>query len=203
LEDKGIKVGFVEADNDFDACTFNAENDGKIVVIITGYNMPGDRQRFSLARELGHLMLEPSGDLDPEKAAYRFAGAFLVPEAIAQFELRDKRQTLGDYELHMLKDKYGLSMQAWICRAKDLGILPEERATAIFRKFKSMGWHLNEPGESLPSERPMRFDRLVMGALAEGIISEKRATELLGKPLQQFFSEAAEEHGGWLAAVCN
>ena len=96
LEDKGIKVGFVEADNDFDACTFNAENDGKIVVIITGENMPGDRQRFSLARELGHLMLEPSGDLDPEKTAYRFAGAFLVPEAIAQFELRDKRQTLGD-----------------------------------------------------------------------------------------------------------
>ena len=203
LEDKGIKVGFVEADNDFDACTFNAENDGKIVVIITGYNMPGDRQRFSLARELGHLMLEPSGDLDPEKAAYRFAGAFLVPEAIAQFELRDKRQTLGDYELHMLKDKYGLSMQAWIYRAKDLGILPEERATAIFKKFRSMGWNLNEPGEPLPSERPSRFDRLVMGALAEGIISEKRATELLGKPLQQFFSEAAEEHGGWLAAVCN
>jgi hypothetical protein len=103
----------------------------------------------------------------------------------------------------MLKDKYGLSMHAWISRAKDLGILPEERATAIFKKFKSMGWHLNEPGEPLPSERPMRFDRLVMGALAEGIISEKRATELLGKPLQQFFSEAAEEHWGRLAVVCN
>lgn len=127
-------------------------------------------------------------------------GRFLVPEAIAQFELRDKRRTLGDYELHMLKDKYGLSMQAWIYRARDLGILPEKRATAIFKKFRSMGWHLNEPGESLPSERPMRFDRLVMGALAEGIISERRASELLGKPLQQFLSEVAEEHGGWLEA---
>lgn len=76
LEDKGIKVGVIETDNDLDACTFNAENDGKIVVIITANNMPGDRQRLSLARELGHLMLEPSGDLDPETAAYRFAGAF-------------------------------------------------------------------------------------------------------------------------------
>ena len=74
--------------------------------------MPGDRQRLSLARELGHLILQPLGNLDPVKAAYRFAGAFLGPEAIAQFELRDKRRTLGDYELHMLKDKYGLSMQA-------------------------------------------------------------------------------------------
>lgn len=187
LEDKGIKVGVIEGDNDLDACTFDAENDGKIVVIITGNNMPGDRQRLSLACELGYLMLEPSAELDPEKAAYRFAGAFLVPEAVAQFELRDKRQTLGDYELHMLKDKYGLNMQAWVRRAKDLGILPEKRATALLKKFRSMGWDLNEPGESLPSERPMRFDRLVMGALAEGIISEKRATELLGKPLQQFF----------------
>ncbi len=203
LEDKGIKVGVVEAENDFDACTFDAENDGRIVVIIARNNMPGDRQRLSLAHELGHLMLEPSRDLNPEKAAYRFAGAFLVPEATANFELRDKRRTPSDYELHLLKDKYGLSMQAWIYRAKDLGILPEERATALFKKFRSMRWHLNEPGEPYPPERPMRFERLVMGALAEGTISERRASELLGKPLPQFLSEAAKEHGCWPAAVCN
>ena len=35
LEDKGIKVGIIEEDNDYDTCTFNAKNDGKIVVIIT------------------------------------------------------------------------------------------------------------------------------------------------------------------------
>lgn len=203
LEDKGIKVGVVDADNDFDACTFDAEGDGRLVIIITRSNMPGDRQRFCLAHELGHLMLEPQNNLDSEKAAHRFAGAFLVPEDVAQFELQTARRNLSDYELHMLKDKYGLSMQAWIYRAKDLGIIPEERAAVLFKKFRAKGWHLKEPGEPYPPERPMRFERLVVGALAEGIISEKRASELLGKPLEQFFSEAAQEHGGWRAAVCD
>jgi Zn-dependent peptidase ImmA (M78 family) len=203
LEDKGIKVGIIDADNNFDACTFDAEGDGSLVIIVTRSNMPGDRQRFCLAHELGHLMLKPQNNLDSEKAAHRFAGAFLVPEEIAQFELRDKRRNLSDYELHMLKDKYGLSMQAWIYRAKDLGIIPEERAAALFKKFRAKGWHLKEPGEPYPPERPMRFERLVVGALAEGIISEKRASELLGKPLEQFLSETAQEHGGWRAAVCD
>jgi len=203
LEDKGIKVGVVDADNNFDACTFDAEGDGRLVIIVTRSDMPGDRQRFCLAHELGHLMLEPQNDLDSEKAAHRFAGAFLVPEEAAQFELRTGRRNLSDYELHMLKDKYGLSMQAWIYRAKDLGVLPEERATALFKKFRANGWHLKEPGEPYPPERPMRFERLVVGAISEGIISEKRASELLGKPLEQFLSETAQEHGGWRAAVCD
>jgi Zn-dependent peptidase ImmA (M78 family)/DNA-binding XRE family transcriptional regulator len=203
LEDKGIKVGVIDADNNFDACTFDAEDDGRLVIIVTRSNMPGDRQRFCLAHELGHLMLEPQNNLDSEKAAHRFAGAFLVPEDVAQFELRTARRNLSDYELHMLKDKYGLSMQAWIYRAKDLGIIPEERAAALFKKFRAKGWHLKEPGEPYPPERPVRFERLVVGAIAEGIISEKRASELLGKPLEQFLSETAQEHGGWRAAVCD
>jgi predicted HTH domain antitoxin len=62
---------------------------------------------------------------------------------------------------------------------------------------------MKEPGEPYFPERPIRFTRLVMGALAEGIISENRASELLGKPLQLFLSEVKEEHGGLLAAVCN
>jgi Zn-dependent peptidase ImmA (M78 family)/DNA-binding XRE family transcriptional regulator len=203
LEDRGIKVGIVDADDGFDACTFDAEDDRRIMVIVVRSGIPGDRQRFSLAHELGHLMLETKNGLDPEKAANRFAGAFIVPKAAVKFELRDRRKTLGDYELHMLKDKYGLSMQAWIFRARDLGFISEVRALALFKRFSAKGWHMKEPGEPYPSEKPMRFTRLVMGALAEGIISENRASELLGKPMQLFLSEVKEEHGGLLAAVCN
>jgi Zn-dependent peptidase ImmA (M78 family)/DNA-binding XRE family transcriptional regulator len=203
LEDRGIKVGIVDADDDFDACTFDAEDDRSIMVIAVRSGIPGDRQRFSLAHELGHLMLETKDGLDPEKAANRFAGAFLVPNAAVKFELRNIRKTIGDYELHMLKDKYGLSMQAWVFRARDLGFISEERALALFKRFRANGWHMKEPGEPYFPERPIRFTRLVMGALVEGIISENRASELLGKPLQLFLSEVKEEHGGLLAAVCN
>ena len=203
LEDRGIKVGVIDADDRFDACTFNAEDDAEILIIITRRNMPGDRQRFSVAHELGHLMLEPQDDLDGEKAAQRFAGAFLVPEKRAHFELGYEIRTLSDFELLALKHKYGLSMQAWIYRAKDLGIISEPRASALFKKFRSMGLHKTEPGNPYPSEWPMRFEFLVHLALAEDIISKKRAEELLGKPLQQIPSEPTGKHGGQVAAVCD
>lgn len=71
-------------------------------------------------------------------------------------------------------------MQGWIYRAKDLGILPESAATALFRRFRNRGWHLLEPGEPLPPEEPKRFDRLVAQALAEDLISSPVRQSYLG-----------------------
>lgn len=92
-------------------------------------------------------------------------------------------------------------MQGWIYRAKDVGLLPENRAAALFRSFRTRGWHREEPGDACPSEHPSRFERLVLQALAEDLISETRAAELLGKPLRQFLSEVSEEHDGLPVAV--
>jgi len=202
LEGNGLKVGCMDAEVQFDACTFQAENDITVMAIIVRSDMPGDRQRFCLAHELGHLMLRPAG-LDEEKAAHRFAAAFLVPEAAARLELRGRRADLSLYELHLLKHKYGLSMQAWIHKARDLGIISQAKAEALFRTFSSKGWRKQEPGDMIAPEVPRRFERLVMGALADGVISESRASELLGLPVKDFLSKEAELHGGWLAEVCD
>jgi Zn-dependent peptidase ImmA (M78 family) len=109
LEVKGLKIGCIDADALFDACTLQSENAPSVTAIVVRSDMPGDRQRFCLAHELGHLMLKPDG-LDEEKAAHRFAAAFLVPRDAALFELRGRRVNLSLYELHLLKHKYGLSM---------------------------------------------------------------------------------------------
>lgn len=199
LEDRGIKVGQVDGHEDFDALTFWV--DDNIPVIAVERDLPGDRQRFNLAHELGHLILEPVEDVDIEKAVYRFAGAFLVPEPVARFELGDHRQTLDFHELHLLKHKYGLSMQAWVYRAKDLSILSESAATRLFRQFRQEGWHRQEPGDPIPPEEPGRLKRLVIRALAEDMISQSRAAELLGMPLAQFWQEEAEQHDGFPATV--
>lgn len=197
LEDRNIWVGLVEAESRFDACTFQAEVEGRSrPVIVSRRGLPGDRQRFNLAHELGHLVLAPAGDLAAEAAANRFAGAFLVPDPAARFELGGRRRTLDLYELHLLKHKYGLSMQGWIYRARNMGLLPEARAASLFRRFRMEGWHRIEPGDACPAEHPSRFERLVMQALTEDLISETRAAEILGKPLRQFLSEASREHDG-------
>jgi hypothetical protein len=40
-----------------------------------------------------------------------------------------------------------------------------------------------------------------MGAIADGLISEPRACEILAMPARDFLSREAEMHGGWLAEV--
>ena len=72
LEDQGVKVGLVDAPDDFDACVMWANESIPVMVVKRG--LPGDRQRFSLAHELGHIALKN----ESEKAAYRFAAAFLA-----------------------------------------------------------------------------------------------------------------------------
>ncbi len=199
LESHGIKVGIIEGADDFDALTLWANESDPVMVVKDG--LPGDRQRLSLGHELGHLTLEPVGEVDEEKAAYRFAGAFLIPRPMALYELGENRQNLNLHELHLLKHKYGVSMQGWIYRARDLDIISEYTARQLWNRFRSEGWYEQEPGDQIPPETPGRLKRLVLRALAEDVITDSRAAELLGKPLNQFWKEEAAQHEGFPTAV--
>lgn len=181
LEDRGIKVGIISGFDHFDACTFKVNGDA---VIVTKAELSGDRQRFNVGHELGHLILAEQKNINPEKAANRFVGAFLVPAKTARYELGSSRSDLNINELYLLKHKYGLSMQGWVYRAKDLEIISENTATRLFRMFSANDWRKQEPGDPYPIEKPMRMERLIYRALAEDMISHSRAQELLGKPLQ-------------------
>jgi Zn-dependent peptidase ImmA (M78 family)/DNA-binding XRE family transcriptional regulator len=196
LEEKNLKVGLVEGEEGFDALTLWFDH-AKWPVIALKRDIPGDRQRFSLAHELAHNLLLCDGPFKPERAADRFAGALLVPAKAAMWELGPQRRHLDYLELHSLKHKYGMSMQAWIYRAKDLNIISEHVAARHFQDFSQRGWRHQEPGDQLPSEEPGRMKRLVMQALAENQISRSRAGELLGEPLVKFWKEEAEKHGGF------
>jgi transcriptional regulator with XRE-family HTH domain len=198
LEGHGIKVGLVEGHDKFDACTFTI--DGQEPVIVTKRDLPGDRQRMNVARELGHTLMETDAEmapqLDPEKAAYRFAAAFLVPAGRACAELGRSRQNISAGELYILKHRYGFSMQAWLYRARDLGILTESAYRRHQRAFSAAYGRRVEPGEPVSPETPQRLHQLVHRALAEGLISQSRAAELLGESLAQFLehlSGPAEE----------
>ena len=186
LEERGIKVFQSQAiDDRFDGMA--ATVDG-IPVIVVGRGWPGDRQRFTLAHELGHLVLQGrlASDVEEEAAANRFAGAFLAPADEVRKELGEKRIWLEPRELEVLKKTYGLSMQGWMHRAKDLGILPDVHYVEMRKFFSSRGWNKTEPGEQYASERPQLFDQLVYRALAQDLISESKAAELLRMPLTEF-----------------
>jgi Zn-dependent peptidase ImmA (M78 family)/transcriptional regulator with XRE-family HTH domain len=187
LESHGVRVFMVDANDEpkFDGLAATA---GGMPLVVVGKRWPGDRQRFTLAHELGHLMLKDrlAPKLDEEKACNRFAGAFLLPEPALRLELGAKRRTrLELRELSLLKQEFGLSMQGILYRAFDLGILPESEFTSEMRSFRARGWRTTEPGEAYPPEKAHLFEQLVFHALAEDYIGESKA-ELLKMPLPEF-----------------
>jgi len=189
LEDRGIRVGTLDADNGFDACTFRTQINGAVPVIVTRKGLPGDRQRFNLAHELGHLVLDfaDAGAVNEEKACHRFAGAFLAPGSAVRDTIgRMERRSITVDELHVMKHRFGLSMQALIFRLRDLGLISGAHANRAHRGFRSQGWHQEEPGDPVPPERPERFHLLLLRALAEDLISERRARELYGDDIAEF-----------------
>jgi len=189
LEDKGIKLESVDLGDDVDACLFQSDDAGPVIAVSP--NSPGDRQRFSVARELGHLVLLPTASLDIEKAANRFAGAFLVPKESAHRELGQKRSRVSLQELAYLKQKYKVSMQSWIYRALDLHILSPPAARRLFSLFRARGWREKEPGTQIPPERPRRLELIVWRLLADDLISRSRAAELLGIRASELPSDKA------------
>jgi len=184
LEERGIKVWAIDQDlNHFDAAIMWVNEEAPVFVVKEGVS--GDRQRYNLAHELGHLILKLGEGVDDEKAAHRFAGAFLVPEPKVYEELGRYRQNISYQELILLKHKYGLSMQAWIYRAKDLGVISESKMRSMFIDFGKRGWREIEPGDQVIPERPGKMNQLVLRALAEGVISRSRAEELLNRPVRE------------------
>jgi len=181
LEDHAIRMGRIDAPEDFDACAVEAEVNGGIPVIVFNADPPGDRQRFSIAHELGHLVLHVSEDMNEEKTCNRFSGAFLIPRDVFVNDVGERRHKISQRELELLKQKYGVSMQALVYRMNDLGIITENHFGRIFQWFNNAGHKKEEPGEPVPTEQPHRFERMVEHALAEGLITKRRAAELLDR----------------------
>ena len=147
-------------------------------VVVVDPSVSDDRKRFTLAHELGHLVMNTESVTDTkqqERLAHRFASAFLVPAGIARKELGSKRTRLSFEELKILKVKYGLSMQAWIFRAHDSGIIDEQHFRSLFDQMSRMGMRKVEPVQYKGREEPQRFKQMILRALAEGIMDQKQA----------------------------
>ena len=183
LEERGIKVLSVPL-RDIDGMTAKVRRLKEMFapVIVVNADHWGERQRFTAAHELGHLMMSVNPALDEEKAAHRFAGAFLMPAETLWSEIGKHRKSISLGELLDLKRLFGVSVQAIVYRCKDLGIIGNSTYQALFQEFNQRGWRKPPYQEplALPGERPSRFERLCFRATSENAISESKAAELLG-----------------------
>jgi Zn-dependent peptidase ImmA (M78 family)/DNA-binding XRE family transcriptional regulator len=190
LESKGVMVICtpVEVDNKFDGLAGDIEG---TPVIVVSTHQPGDRQRFTLAHELGHLVLHGRlpENLDEEKSCNHFAGALLLPKKAITEHLGEKRRAIEPRELYMLKHEFGMSMMGILIRSGQVGIISQSLQKNYYIQFNKLRWRSGEPGDAYPNEQTFLYKQLIYRALGEGYIGESKAAEFLKLSLSRFHKE--------------
>lgn len=191
LEDKHIKVIQVSAGESFDGMQTWVNGNIPVIAVNTDKVKSPDRIRFTVFHELCHLLIK---DLcnhpvkQKEKYCHQFAAALLLPAVAARNELGISRNKIMIQELGLLKKQYGISIQAIVMRAKDLGIVNDSFCKQFFFFLNQMGWRSSEPEEYnyQGEEKTNRFHQLLFRALAEEIISISKAAALNNQSVADF-----------------
>lgn len=191
LEEQGCKVIEVDAGDDkFDG--LSAWSSGQPVIGINK-TFPNDRKRFTALHELAHLMLRLDGEGEDRRAneslCNRFAGAMLIPAKALRREFVDQRKHISIRELELLKRHWGISVQALLYRAKDVGLIDEGLFQDANRYIRSTGRYKDEGVSAPHQERAVRFDQLLYYGLSEGLISFSKAAHLKGVTLDEMHRE--------------
>lgn len=153
--------------------------DVPIIVINRNWENPC-RLRFTIAHELGHLILHSYTD-DPdnkiskerlkemEKEAHRFASAFLLPEA----SFVDDVFSASPESLLHLKPKWKVSVQAMLHRCLDLGIITENQHTYGCKIISKKGWRHQEPYDfDIAQESPYMLKQAIELLLNEKVVNK-------------------------------
>lgn len=171
LEKKGVYVVFIDTRSSFDGlCGFTNK---KRPIIIINDNTSVDRKRLSISHELGHFFTLKTEDKKRDEInAFRFGAAFLMPKQVLLSTLGKKRKSLDYRELFILKQQYGISLQALIRRCLDLDIINEYVYRNLMIEFRTKGFHKAEPVECKNVEVPTLVKSRLLRVINEGIVSE-------------------------------
>jgi len=125
--------------------------------------MPTDRLRWSIAHELGHLVMHwtpPASD--PEQEADEFARELLLPD----HETRPALRTLTFTQLPALKTAWRVSMIALVKAAATRNALPPNKTKSLYVQISRRGWRTEEP-YALEPESPATLEAAVTVHLHE------------------------------------
>lgn len=129
--------------------------DKQIPVIGISPAVPGDRFRFTLAHELGHLIMHKRKGEQSEHEANRFAGALLFPAADFNEAMPEFPQ-LKDFT--NLKSSWGVAVAMLVYRAHELGYIDDQRYRAL--QIQMSRWKKSEPATFSPAYGQL-FPRLI------------------------------------------
>lgn len=147
-------------------CEFGAAIDGITLsipgmphCILINRDQPADRMRFTLAHELGHIIMHRIPNPEMEEQATEFASALLMPAADIKASLMG-RLTLA--RLASLKPIWKVSMQALLMRAKAVRAITESQSRYLWQQINFSKIRFQEPPElDFPREEPKVFPTII------------------------------------------
>ena len=181
LEKNGVIVMFLNVDDmeKFDGLTMFTMNQAPVIWI--NRNIPNDRKRFSLAHELGHLVMHLRSDNlekseeQKELEANEFAGEFLMPKSQCKVDLfKLKYKDLG-----MKKYYWKVSKAAIIYRAKELKCISEETARYLYVTLGRYGERKNESVQ-VPIDEPQIVKKMYSLHVSELKYSAEEMMDITG-----------------------
>jgi Zn-dependent peptidase ImmA (M78 family)/transcriptional regulator with XRE-family HTH domain len=127
-----------------DGVTFSAP--GLPPLLVLNINQPADRMRFTMAHELGHLVMhrtQPTQQMEDQ--ANEFASYFLLPTK----DIRPcfERRRIDLRLLAELKPLWRVSMASLLMRARSLDLLAYNQERYLWQQFSIAKIRLSEPPE--------------------------------------------------------
>ena len=191
LESHNVKVLQIDVDDDaFDGLSGYVNDNHELPFVVVRKGNSVERKRFTLLHELGHIVMNFVADLAQdtvEHLCHFFASEMLISTQRFVELIGERRPFISLKELKAIQEDYGISVEALMYKAKDLGVISEGR----FRSFcirRSSDSKLKEWIEKsvFPDNANVisRFERLVFRAFASEAISSSKAASLLGKSIE-------------------
>lgn len=128
-------------------------------IFVMNSEVPGDRYRFSLAHELGHMVMHAlPGDEDEkmEQQADEFASAFLMPSV----EIKPHLVPPSIEKFARAKGYWKVSIKAMIRRARDLRLMSPDDYKRLSVSYSKAGYSRGEPFP-LERESPALLPKMV------------------------------------------
>ena len=115
-----------------------------------------DRMRFTLAHEIGHIVMHRFPSENMEREADAFAAEFLMPAT----EIRPQLNNVNLSKLASLKPHWRVSMNSLLYRAAELGTIDSRQKSYLWMRMGQAGYRKSEPVLIAP-EDPKAVEELL------------------------------------------
>jgi Zn-dependent peptidase ImmA (M78 family) len=151
-------------------------------LFLLNFGTPADRERYTVAHEVGHIVMHHIPSDGQERQADQFASEFLMPARDISGSLKGG---LDLSRLIDLKADWRVSMAAIVRRAHTLGAISEWQYRQLNVELSTLGYRTAEP-TSITPEQPTAVDQLVEELRSSRGISITELASVTGLLEQEF-----------------